>query len=78
MNKENKLGMGLGALLSTSNNKNENINGIQKINISQIIQQKRVLKKLIFHKLYQTHHSQEKNSKSLSLMNLQSLSRNKD
>ncbi len=34
MNKENKLGMGLGALLSTSNNNN---NGIQKINISQII-----------------------------------------
>ena len=37
MNKENKLGMGLGALLSTSNDKNENNNGIQKINISQII-----------------------------------------
>ena len=37
MNKENKLGMGLGALLSTTNNKNENNNGIQKINISQII-----------------------------------------
>ncbi|MDC3023420.1 ParB/RepB/Spo0J family partition protein [Pelagibacteraceae bacterium] len=37
MNKENKLGMGLGALLSTSNNKNEKNNGIQKINISQII-----------------------------------------
>ena len=36
MNKENKLGMGLGALLSTSNN-NKNNNGIQKINISQII-----------------------------------------
>ena len=36
MNKENKLGMGLGALLSTSNNKNESNNGIQKINISQI------------------------------------------
>ena len=34
MNKENKLGKGLGALLSTSNNNN---NGIQKINISQII-----------------------------------------
>ena len=34
MNKENKLGMGLGALLSTSNNNN---NGIQKINISQIV-----------------------------------------
>ena len=37
MNKENKLGMGLGALLSKSNIKNENNNGIQKINISQII-----------------------------------------
>ena len=37
MNKENKLGMGLGALLSKSNNKNENSNGVQKINISQII-----------------------------------------
>tara|TARA_B100001057_G_C22714279_1_gene897085 strand:+ start:25 stop:867 length:843 start_codon:yes stop_codon:yes gene_type:complete len=37
MNKENKLGMGLGALLSTPNNKNESNNGIQKINISQII-----------------------------------------
>ena len=37
MNKENKLGMGLGALLSTTNNKNETNNGIQKINISQII-----------------------------------------
>ena len=37
MNKENKLGMGLGALLSTSNNKNESSNGIQKINISQIM-----------------------------------------
>ena len=36
MNKENKLGMGLGALLSTSNN-NENNNGVQKINISQIV-----------------------------------------
>ena len=35
MNKENKLGMGLGALLSTSN-KNETNNGVQKINISQI------------------------------------------
>ena len=31
MNKDNKLGMGLGALLSTPNNK-----GVQKINISQI------------------------------------------
>ncbi len=37
MNKENKLGMGLGVLLSTSNNKEESNNGIQKINISQII-----------------------------------------
>ena len=37
MNKENKLGMGLGALLSTTNNNTENSNGIQKINISQII-----------------------------------------
>ena len=37
MNKENKLGMGLGALLTTSNDKNKNKNGIQKINISQII-----------------------------------------
>ena len=35
MNKENKLGMGLGALLSTPNNKDDN-NNIQKINISQI------------------------------------------
>ena len=37
MNKENKLGMGLGALLSTTSSKNENSNSIQKINISQII-----------------------------------------
>ncbi len=37
MNKENKLGMGLGALLSTKNNNNEGNTGIQKINISQII-----------------------------------------
>tara|TARA_A100000164_G_C21840919_1_gene740089 strand:- start:101 stop:934 length:834 start_codon:yes stop_codon:yes gene_type:complete len=36
MNKENKLGMGLGALLSTSN-KSENNNSVQKINISQIL-----------------------------------------
>ena len=37
MNKENKLGMGLGALLQTSN-KNSNTNeGIKKINISEII-----------------------------------------
>ena len=35
MNKDNKLGMGLGALLSTSKNKNNN-SGVQKINISQI------------------------------------------
>ena len=37
MNKENKLGMGLGALLSTNSNKNETNNSIQKINISQIM-----------------------------------------
>ena len=37
MNKENKLGMGLGALLSTNNNNHDSSNGIQKINISQII-----------------------------------------
>jgi ParB family chromosome partitioning protein len=37
MNKENKLGMGLGALLSTSNNNPDVSSGIQKINISQII-----------------------------------------
>ena len=37
MNKENKLGMGLGALLSTKSNSSENNNNIQKINISQII-----------------------------------------
>ncbi len=37
MNKENKLGMGLGALLSTTNNNSGSSNGIQKINISQII-----------------------------------------
>ena len=37
MNKENKLGMGLGALLSTTNNDSDSSNGIQKINISQII-----------------------------------------
>ena len=37
MNKQNKLGMGLDALLSTTNDKNDNNNGIQKINISQII-----------------------------------------
>ena len=37
MNKENKLGRGLGALLSTPNNKSSINNGVQKINISQII-----------------------------------------
>ncbi len=37
MNKENKLGMGLGALLPTTNSKNKNNNSVQKINISQII-----------------------------------------
>ena len=37
MNKENKLGMGLGALLSTKNNIGESDTRIQKINISQII-----------------------------------------
>ena len=37
MNKEIKLGMGLGALLSTTNNNAGNSNGIQKINISQIV-----------------------------------------
>ena len=37
MNKENKLGMGLGALLSTTNNTNKNNNSVQKINISQIL-----------------------------------------
>ena len=37
MNKENKLGMGLGALLSSSSNDNTSNNGVQKINISQII-----------------------------------------
>jgi len=37
MNKENKLGMGLGALLSTTSNKNETNNTVQKINISQIV-----------------------------------------
>ena len=37
MNKENKLGMGLGALLSSSSNDNKSSNGVQKINISQII-----------------------------------------
>ena len=35
MNKDNKLGMGLGALLPTTNKTNNN--GVQKINISQII-----------------------------------------
>ncbi len=37
MNKENKLGMGLGALLSTPISNNESDSGIQKINISQIV-----------------------------------------
>ncbi len=37
MNKENKLGMGLGALLSTPKSNNESDSGIQKINISQIV-----------------------------------------
>ena len=37
MNKETKLGMGLGALLSTSNKKDIGESGIQKINISQIV-----------------------------------------
>tara|TARA_B100000989_G_C19432228_1_gene423576 strand:+ start:25 stop:864 length:840 start_codon:yes stop_codon:yes gene_type:complete len=36
MNKENKLGMGLGALLSSSSKDNISKNGVQKINISQI------------------------------------------
>ncbi len=35
MNKDNRLGMGLGALLSTSNSKDNN-SGVKKINISQI------------------------------------------
>jgi len=35
MNKDNRLGMGLGALLSTPNSKNDN-SGVKKINISQI------------------------------------------
>ena len=37
MNKENKLGMGLGALLSSTNDNPDRGNGIKKINISQII-----------------------------------------
>ena len=37
MNKENKLGMGLGALLPSSSNDNISNNGVQKINISQIV-----------------------------------------
>jgi len=37
MNKENKLGRGLGALLSTNIDKNETNSGVQKINISQIM-----------------------------------------
>ena len=37
MNKENKLGMGLGALLSTTTTKDEQYEGVKKINISQIL-----------------------------------------
>ena len=37
MNKDNKLGMGLGALLSSTNNNSDSNSGVQKINISQII-----------------------------------------
>ena len=37
MNKENKLGMGLGALLSTTATKDEQYEGVKKINISQIL-----------------------------------------
>ena len=37
MNKENKLGMGLGALLSTTTAKDERYEGVKKINISQIL-----------------------------------------
>ena len=36
MNKDNKLGMGLGALLSTNNKSKDEYKGTQKINISQI------------------------------------------
>ncbi len=36
MNKENKLGMGLGALLQTSNKDNNTSEGVKKINISEI------------------------------------------
>ena len=36
MNKENKLGMGLGALLSTTGKSSNEVSGVQKINISQI------------------------------------------
>ena len=36
MNKENKLGMGLGALLSTTGKSSNEDSGVQKINISQI------------------------------------------
>ena len=36
MNKDNKLGMGLGALLSSSSDKNQKNQGVKKINISQI------------------------------------------
>ena len=37
MNKENKLGMGLGTLLSPTNNKNQTNDSVKKINISQIV-----------------------------------------
>ncbi len=37
MNKENKLGMGLGALLSTTTPKDEQYEAVKKINISQIL-----------------------------------------
>ncbi len=37
MNKENKLGMGLGALLSTTTAKDEQYEAVKKINISQIL-----------------------------------------
>ena len=36
MNKDNKLGMGLGALLSKTTDNNNDNKGLQKINISQI------------------------------------------
>ena len=37
MNKDNKLGMGLGALLSSGNKNDDYEQGVQKINISQIL-----------------------------------------